>query len=77
MPVRAATADFAGTARGGQPTVAPPVPGRQSGGRGERRRDNALPDSPEQRAPDAALAGADPLVGISWIYGYDPENALT
>ncbi|MCX4852638.1 hypothetical protein [Streptomyces canus] len=26
---------------------------------------------------DAALAEADPLEGNGWIYGYDPEEALT
>ena len=57
--------------------VAPPVPGRQSGGRGDGRRDNALPDRPEQRARDAALGDAEPVVGTGWAYGYDPENALT
>ncbi|WP_409332414.1 FAD-dependent monooxygenase [Trujillonella humicola] len=32
---------------------------------------NHLPDGPEQRARDAALAEADPLVASGWIYGYD------
>ncbi|CAM5686312.1 hypothetical protein [Streptomyces canus] len=68
--------DSAGTALGELPTVAPPVPGRQGGGLGEGP-DSALPDRPEQRARDAALAGADPPVGTGWAYGYDPENALT
>jgi hypothetical protein len=51
------------------------VPGRQGGGLGEGP-DSALPDRPEQRARDAALADADPLVGTGWVYGYDPEEAL-
>lgn len=36
---------------------------------------NHLPDGPEQRARDEALAAADPLVENGWIYGYDPEGA--
>lgn len=39
-----------------------------------RRDVNHLPDGPEQRARDAALAGADPLVANGWIYGYDAED---
>jgi salicylate hydroxylase len=34
---------------------------------------NHLPDGPEQRARDATLAGADPLVANGWTYGYDPD----
>jgi salicylate hydroxylase len=34
---------------------------------------NHLPDGPEQRARDAALADADPLVANGWIYAYDAE----
>ncbi|MFF7640087.1 FAD-dependent monooxygenase [Streptomyces canus] len=41
-----------------------------------RRDVNHLPDGPEQRARDAALADSDPLVGNGWIYGYDAEKAL-
>lgn len=37
---------------------------------------NHLPDGPEQRARDAALAGADPLVASGWIYGYDAMTAV-
>ncbi|GAA2851565.1 FAD-dependent monooxygenase [Actinoplanes cyaneus] len=33
---------------------------------------NHLPDGPEQRARDEALAAGDPLVASGWIYGYDP-----
>jgi salicylate hydroxylase len=33
---------------------------------------NHLPDGPEQRARDKALAAGDPLVASGWIYGYDP-----
>ncbi|MBO4253333.1 FAD-dependent monooxygenase [Streptomyces griseorubiginosus] len=40
----------------------------------DRRDMNHLPDGPEQQARDAALAGADPLVGNGWIYGYDAEE---
>ncbi|KUO05148.1 FAD-dependent monooxygenase [Streptomyces caeruleatus] len=39
-----------------------------------RRDVNHLPDGPEQRARDTALAGADPLVANGWIYGYDAEG---
>jgi salicylate hydroxylase len=42
-----------------------------------RARVNHLPDGPEQRARDAALAAADPLVANGWIYAYDPETAGT
>jgi salicylate hydroxylase len=35
---------------------------------------NHLPDGPEQRARDASLAGADPLVANGWIYAYDAES---
>jgi salicylate hydroxylase len=38
---------------------------------------NHLPDGPEQRARDAAFAGADPLAHIAWIYGHDPEEDVT
>ncbi|MFF1721000.1 FAD-dependent oxidoreductase [Streptomyces sviceus] len=41
-----------------------------------RRDVNDLPDGPEQRARDAALADSDPLVGNGWIYGFDAEKAL-
>ncbi|GHH10092.1 FAD-dependent monooxygenase [Streptomyces lanatus] len=41
-----------------------------------RRDINHLPDGPEQRARDTALAASDPLVGNGWIYGYDAEDAL-
>src|SRR5918992_5943444 len=34
---------------------------------------NHLPDGPEQKARDASLAGADPLVANGWIYAYDAE----
>jgi salicylate hydroxylase len=34
---------------------------------------NHLPDGPEQRARDAALAAADPLVANGWLYAYDAE----
>ncbi|WP_327665227.1 FAD-dependent monooxygenase [Streptomyces sp. NBC_00498] len=36
---------------------------------------NHLPDGPEQRARDAALGDADPLVGSGWICGYDASAA--
>lgn len=39
-----------------------------------RRDTNHLPDGPAQRARDAALAAADPLVRNGWIYGYDAEQ---
>jgi salicylate hydroxylase len=38
-----------------------------------RRDTNHLPDGPEQRARDKALAGSDPLVRNGWIYGYDAD----
>src|SRR5580704_12916073 len=38
---------------------------------------NHLPDGPEQRARDAAFAGADPLAHNTWIYGHDPEEDVT
>jgi hypothetical protein len=38
-------------------------------------RSNHLPDGPEQRARDAALAGEDPLVASGWIYSHGPEAA--
>jgi salicylate hydroxylase len=41
----------------------------------DRARSNHLPDGPEQRARDAALAGEDPLVASDWIYSHDPEAA--
>jgi salicylate hydroxylase len=41
----------------------------------DRARINHLPDGPEQRARDAALAGEDPLLANDWIYSYDPEAA--
>ncbi|QYN33946.1 FAD-dependent monooxygenase [Pseudonocardia sp. DSM 110487] len=34
---------------------------------------NHLPDGPEQRARDASLAHADPLVDNGWIYAHDAE----
>jgi salicylate hydroxylase len=40
----------------------------------ERSHINHLPDGPEQRARDAAFAGADPLAANAWIYGYDPST---
>lgn len=40
----------------------------------DRARSNHLPDGPEQRARDAALAAQDPLVASAWIYRYDPET---
>jgi salicylate hydroxylase len=36
---------------------------------------NHLPDGPRQRARDADLAQADPLVRNGWIYGHDAEAA--
>ncbi|MER5437436.1 FAD-dependent monooxygenase [Streptomyces sp. NPDC002790] len=36
---------------------------------------NHLPDGPEQRARDAALGDADPLLRSGWIYGYDASAA--
>ncbi|WP_432181546.1 FAD-dependent monooxygenase [Streptomyces sp. NBC_00063] len=39
-----------------------------------RRDANHLPDGPGQRARDASLAAADPLVGSGWIYGYDADE---
>ncbi|MFJ3670778.1 FAD-dependent monooxygenase [Streptomyces sp. NPDC090106] len=42
----------------------------------DRRDVNHLPDGPEQRARDTALAAADPLVGSGWIYGHDAEAAF-
>ncbi|MQA11701.1 MAG: NAD(P)-binding protein [Pseudonocardiaceae bacterium] len=39
----------------------------------DRAHTNHLPDGPEQRARDAALATEDPLVANDWIYSYDPE----
>ncbi|WP_327714534.1 FAD-dependent monooxygenase [Streptomyces sp. NBC_00490] len=42
-----------------------------------RRDSNHLPDGPEQKARDAALAASDPLVRNGWIYGFDAEEALT
>lgn len=42
-----------------------------------RREINHLPDGPEQRARDAALAESDPLVRNGWIYGFDAEEAPT
>ncbi len=41
----------------------------------DRARVNHLPDGPEQRARDAALAGEEPLLANDWIYSYDPEAA--
>lgn len=41
----------------------------------DRARTNHLPDGPEQRARDASLAAADPLVANDWIYRYDPAAA--
>jgi salicylate hydroxylase len=40
----------------------------------QRAQINHLPDGPEQRARDASLAGADPLVANGWIYGYDARE---
>jgi salicylate hydroxylase len=37
---------------------------------------NHLPDGPEQRARDVALADEDPLGHNAWIYGHDPEEAF-
>ena len=39
-----------------------------------RARINHLPDGPEQRARDAALATTDPLAANAWIYRYDPDT---
>lgn len=36
---------------------------------------NHLPDGPQQRARDADLASADPLVRNGWIYGHDAQAA--
>ncbi|MEB8340294.1 FAD-dependent monooxygenase [Streptomyces endophyticus] len=36
---------------------------------------NHLPDGPAQRARDAALGDADPLLRSGWIYGYDASAA--
>lgn len=41
-----------------------------------RRDVNHLPDGPEQRARDLALADSDPLAGNGWIYRHDAEKAL-
>ena len=38
---------------------------------------NHLPDGPEQRSRDAALADADPLLRNGWIYGHDAEDAIS
>lgn len=38
---------------------------------------NHLPDGPEQQARDSSLAEADPMLANGWIYGYDPEAAMT
>ncbi|MGW4867463.1 FAD-dependent monooxygenase [Streptomyces chartreusis] len=38
---------------------------------------NHLPDGPEQRSRDAALAGSDPLLRNGWIYGHDAEDAIS
>jgi salicylate hydroxylase len=38
---------------------------------------NHLPDGPEQRERDTALAGEDPLGHNAWIYGHDAEEGLT
>jgi len=40
---------------------------------GERREHHHMPDGPEQRARDAALAGQDPLGHNDWLYGHDVE----
>jgi salicylate hydroxylase len=37
---------------------------------------NHLPDGPEQRERDAALAGRDALAANGWIYSYDVDAAL-
>nr|WP_107911282.1 FAD-dependent monooxygenase [Streptomyces chartreusis] len=38
---------------------------------------NHLPDGPEQRNRDAALADSDPLLRNGWIYGHDAEDAIS
>ncbi|MGW4757373.1 FAD-dependent monooxygenase [Streptomyces chartreusis] len=38
---------------------------------------NHLPDGPEQRSRDAALADSDPLLRNGWIYGHDAEDAIS
>lgn len=38
---------------------------------------NHLPDGPEQQARDDAFGHSDPLVANAWIYGYDPDAAIT
>ena len=40
-----------------------------------RKHINHLPDGPEQRERDDALAQGDPLVSNGWLYGYDAELA--
>ncbi len=42
-----------------------------------RREINHLPDGPEQKARDAALAESDPLVRNGWIYGFDAQETPT
>jgi len=37
---------------------------------------NHLPDGPDQRARDRALADGDPLRQSAWLYGHDVESAL-
>ncbi|GAA1017461.1 salicylate hydroxylase [Acrocarpospora pleiomorpha] len=38
---------------------------------------NHLPDGPEQEARDKSFADSDPLVANGWIYGYDPDVAMS
>lgn len=38
---------------------------------------NHLPDGPEQRERDVRYAQQDPLIANAWIYGYDPDIALS
>ncbi|MFL4474485.1 FAD-dependent monooxygenase [Paeniglutamicibacter sp. MACA_103] len=40
-----------------------------------RKHINHLPDGPEQRERDGALAQGDPLVSNGWLYGHDAELA--
>ena len=43
---------------------------------GERREHHHMPDGPEQRERDAALASQDPLGHNEWLYGHDVEAEL-
>lgn len=43
---------------------------------GERREHHHMPDGPEQRARDEALASQDPLGHNAWLYGHDVEAGL-